>query len=174
MISSNTTLIILATVIFLLMLALFDPFSRIGKIRIAGRAKQKYTRQEMLDIPLAEDHMIMLVETMGLNENLGKTDYGEGAEFIFREFIDMVNGNGTHNGYVIQKHRDGAEVIARFNGEIHTKIVNGIQEKTVNGTWTKIRGTKQFEGIEGNGIYSGLYISENEYIVNWSGNYIVN
>jgi hypothetical protein len=38
-----------------------------------------------------------------------------------------------------------------------------------SGTWKKLSGTGKYEGIQGQGTYSGHFTSQTEYVVDWRG-----
>jgi hypothetical protein len=161
-------------VITVLSLGLGTTASIAGSTKIAGQFKQKYTKQEVLPVPQAEGHMLMLTETQGSNTNRGQNDYMDSAQVVLREIVDLEQGNGSHSGYVIETSSNGDEVIAKFSGQVTTVMVEGQPNTTMKGSWSKIRGTGKYEGIKGSGTYDGHFISENEYVIDWNGYYFLN
>ncbi len=160
-------------VITILSIGLGTTMSMAASTKIAGQFKQKYTKQEVLPVPQAEGHILMLTETQGSNTNRGQSDYMDSAQIVLREIVDLEQGNGSHSGYVIETSSNGDEVIAKFSGQITTVMVEGKPNTTMKGSWSKIRGTGEYEGIKGSGTYDGHFISENEYVIDWNGYYFL-
>lgn len=173
MISLDTTYFIILIVVVLVLLSFFIPGLNKTKTRIAGKSLQKITEQQVYKMALSENHVVLLQTSTGINKNLGKTEYGEQARFEFQEYIDLNQGQGTHQGYVTQHHQDGSVVVARFSGEINETQKTETPHREIHGNWHKIRGTQTYAGIQGHGAYSGQYLNEKEYEIHWSGNYFL-
>ena len=71
--------------------------------------------------------------------------------------FDYINGNGKHQGYSSTTFEDGSTKFSSFEGI--TKEVEGGKSSLFEGTYTYIRGTGRFEGIEGSGSYTGKRIT---------------
>lgn len=169
----DATGFIIFIVVVLVLMSFFIPGLNRGKTRIAGKSIQKITGQQVYKMPLTEDHVVLLQTSSGINQNLGKTEYGQQARFDFQEYIDLNAGEGTHQGYVIQHHQDGSVVVSRFSGEINATQEMETPGRKIHGNWHKIRGTQTYAGIQGNGSYSGQYLNEKEYEIHWQGNYFL-
>jgi hypothetical protein len=48
----------------------------------------------------------------------------EGAKVVNREIRDLVQGNGTHNGYITLTDNDGG-MTAKWNGNVRTMLTKG-------------------------------------------------
>lgn len=137
--------------------------------KIAGTFNAKYAEQHPLPVPDAEGHALMLGRVQGVNRSTGQTPYMDQAEVVNVEFGDLVQGNGPHQGYTT--FSQGADsVISKWSGKVTTTLA---PDKTPRisfaGTWTKVRGTGQYNGITGKGTYKGHFISQDEYTCDWSG-----
>jgi hypothetical protein len=92
---------------------------------------------------------------------------------VIRGYSDLVKGNGPQQGY-IKFGQNGDTAIARWQGKATTTLsAEGTPMITFEGTFSFIKGTGQFENIEGNGTYKGKFISETSYMAEWQGEYVI-
>lgn len=83
---------------------------------------------------------------------------------------DLDQGNGINHGYyAMTKH--GATVIAKWEGQVTTTMVENQPRKTFKGTWSYVRGTGRYAGIRGRGTYEGEFLAKDRYPVRWEGSY---
>ena len=159
----------------LVSLGLLTPMSMAGSFEeIAGQYKQAYTKQEALPVPQAQGHVIMLTQSKGTGKSTNGSAYMDGAQVVISEIADISQGNGPHSGYVTQTMANGDETVTRFSGRITTTLTpEGQPNTTFAGRWENVSGSGQYTGITGSGAYNGHFISENEYVVDWSGYYYV-
>ena len=80
-------------------------------------------------MPDAKGHVLMLVETRATNKNTGPTDFMEDAKVVNREIRDLVQGTGTHNGYITLTDDDG-EITAKWDGNVKTTLTKDGQPRT--------------------------------------------
>jgi hypothetical protein len=137
--------------------------------KIAGSFTVKYAEQHPLPIPDAEGHALMLGRVHGVNRSTGPTAYMDQGEVTSFEFGDLTQGNGPHQGY-ISMSQGSDSVISKWSGKVTTTLApDKTPRTTFEGTWTKIRGTGQYSEITGKGTYKGHFISQIEYVCDWSG-----
>jgi len=137
--------------------------------RIAGTFSAKYAEQHPLSVSDAEGHALMLGRVQGVNRSTGPTTYMDRANVTSLEFGDLVQGNGTHQGYITFS-QGGDTVISKWNGKVTTTLSPDKTPKTsFAGTWTQVKGTGRYQDITGRGTYQGRFISQNEYTVDWKG-----
>lgn len=162
-------------VISMLSLGLAASVSTAGSFKeIKGQFRQTYTKQEVLTVPQTEGLMVMLTQSSGNGKSTNGSGYMDGAQVVIQEIADLKQGNGPHSGYAIQTMSNGDETVTRFFGEISTTLSpDGKPNTTFSGKWDTISGKGQYTGITGNGTYNGYFISENEYVVDWSGYYFL-
>ena len=140
--------------------------------KIAGQFKQAYTKQEVLPVPQAQGHMIMLTQSKGKGTSTNGSGYMNGAQVVISEIVDLNQGNGPHSGYVTQTMPNGDETVTRFSGLVSTTLTpDGQPNTTFSGRWENVNGTGQYTGITGSGVYNGHFTSEKEYVVDWDGYY---
>jgi hypothetical protein len=144
----------------------------IKKFKVAGKQTIAYTRQERINVGDIEGHMLSIIEAEGVNVSTGETDYMNGAQVINIVTSDLVNFNGTIQGYSITKKKDDS-AFGKFEGKITTTLSeDGTPAAVIEVdrlTWVK--GTGQFRNIRGSAVAKGRYISKNIYIVEWEGDY---
>jgi hypothetical protein len=133
-----------------------------------------YTQQHALPVSNAAGPVLLLTQSIGTNRNTGKSDYMAGAEVVNREIAELTQGNGPHQGYITEiKGADTA--VTRWQGHVTTTL--GPDQKPATrfeGTWTKVSGTGKYDGVAGNGTYTGRMLSPTEYAVEWSGEIVLN
>lgn len=143
------------------------------KNEIAGEITCAYIMQEKLNVGDTEGHVISLAQSEGTNISTGENEFMDGAKIVNMSFSDVVKGNGPHQGY-IKYTQNGDSTFAGWNGKIATIFSDeGAPIITFEGIFTYIKGTGQFEGIQGSGTYKGKFISEKEYTVEWEGEYFI-
>jgi hypothetical protein len=137
--------------------------------RIAGSYTAKYVEQHPIPVPDGEGHALMLGRVKGVNRSTGQTPYMDQGQVTSVEFGDLTQGNGPHQGYVT--FVQGADtVISRWSGKVTTTLSPDKTPATsFAGTWTKIRGTGRYQEANGKGSYKGHFVSQTEYICDWSG-----
>ncbi len=137
--------------------------------KIAGTFDAKYAEQHPLPVPDAAGHALVLGRVEGVNRSTGATPYMDKGKVTNFEFADLVQGNGPQQGYISMSQ--GADtMISKWSGKVTTTLS---PEKTpittMEGTWTKVKGTGRYEDADGKGTYKGHFTSQTEYTVEWSG-----
>ena len=137
--------------------------------RIAGTVALKYTEQHPLPVPDAEGHMLVIGRVEGTNRSTGPTRYMDGAAVTNLEFGDLSQGNGPQQGYITMI--SGADtVVSKWSGRVTTTLAPDKTPITsFEGTWSKVKGTGQYEVASGGGSYKGRFTSPKEYVVEWKG-----
>lgn len=141
------------------------------RVSIAGTFTMAYVKRERIQIPDAEGHVLMVAEARGSNRNTGPTDFMSASEAIVLEALDLVQGNGSTQGYVIQaKHADSVFVATK--GRVATTMSSqGSPSTSFEGDWTVLKAAGQYQGIKGSGTFKGRFTSPTEYTVDWKGEY---
>jgi hypothetical protein len=93
----------------------------------------------------------------------------DGAQVTNREIADLTQGNGPHQGYITEIL--GADTtVTRWQGKVTTSLGPDQKPNTrFEGSWSKIKGTGQYEAVTGAGSYKGRMTSPTEYTIEWSG-----
>ncbi|MBI4005548.1 MAG: hypothetical protein HY356_02665 [Gammaproteobacteria bacterium] len=162
-------------VMAMLSLGLVTSASMAGNFeKIAGQFNQTYSKQEVLPVPQAQGHIIMLTQSKGKGTSTNGSGYMDGAQVVINEIVDLNQGNGPHSGYVTQTMPNGDETVTRFTGQVSTILTSeGQPNTTFSGRWENVSGAGQYTGITGSGTYNGHFVSEKEYVVDWEGYYFL-
>jgi hypothetical protein len=139
------------------------------RLQISGVFTMKVVQQQALQVATPGDPVLLLTQASGSNRSTGKSAYMGGAEVISREIADLTQGNGPHQGYITEIL--GADTtVTRWQGKVTTTL--GPDQRPITrfeGTWSKLKGTGQYEGVTGAGSYRGRMTSPTDYTVEWSG-----
>lgn len=140
-----------------------------GNVKIAGTFTMRYVTQEKLSIPDGAGHVLLLTDARGTNRNSGPGDFMAGAQVAIREILDLAQGNGSSQGYVTLWQGADSTVV-KINGKVTTTMSpDGSPRTTFTGSWTEVRGTGQYAGIQGGGTYRGAFSSPTDFTVDWTG-----
>lgn len=137
--------------------------------QIAGRFTMAYAKREALGVPDAAGHMLLLTQAQGSNRSTGPNVFMPGAEVTIWETVDLIQGSGPNQGYVVQAQ--GADsVFVRVNGHVRTTTSSqGSASTGVDGSWRFVRGTGRHQGIAGSGTFKASFTSQTEFTVDWQG-----
>lgn len=165
----NLTTTLTAMSLFVVLLPTTGSAPDRGPARIAGSINMTYTPRAGYSVGDTEGHAIGGAEARGTNRNTGPADYMRGAEVVSVETNDLVNGNGTHQGYITFTGSEGT-TISRWTGKVTTTLSADKQPiTTFEGTWTLIKGTGKHERATGRGTYKGHFTSQTQMVVDWQG-----
>ena len=141
------------------------------KYKIAGKQINVFTKTERIDVGDIVGHQLSLVVSEGVNESTGPTEFGNGAQLVNVSISDLVNFNGIFKGYT-KLTKKGDIAYGAYEGKIITTISpDGTPISTAEGTVTWIKGTGQFENIQGGGTVKIKYLSTSIYTSDWEGEY---
>ena len=119
-----------------------------------------------------EDGHVVVMQTAKATPASLKEQDSLAADSIVRTAIcDLVGGSGTCHGYQTLVSREGDTAVAKYSGISQTTPTAGEKapEITFRGSWIYVKGTGKFTNIAGGGAYQGRYISDTEYVVEWTG-----
>lgn len=149
--------------------ATFDTGPSRERLQVSGVFTMTVGQQQVLPVATPADPVLLLTQSSGTNRNTGKSAYMDGAAAISREIADLTQGNGPHQGYITEIL--GADTtVTRWQGKVTTIL--GPDQKPITrfeGSWSKFKGTGQYDGVTGAGSYRGRMTSPTEYTVEWSG-----
>jgi hypothetical protein len=133
------------------------------KVKDAGSIDGAYVKRDVQ--PISDGHMLVLSESNGTSDNPG--GLVDGFSVSTRDVVDLRQGNGTQQGYVIYTKGSERQVV-KIDGTVTTVMQDGQPKTTFKGKYTIAAGEGTL-GIEGAGSYSGYFKSENDYHVDWEG-----
>jgi len=134
----------------------------------AGSYKGTITRQVPVTIVDNGQHVIILGTSTGTNRSTGDKDYFDGGSIVVNDYIDMVNGNGTHQGYWTVS-KDGEQVTNILRGTVTTVMAADGKTPitTIEGTVEGRYGTNLYGTIVPLGVYRVKFTSPTEYVSEW-------
>ena len=114
-----------------------------------GRRVQGTVSVEAVAVEDGEDHVVGVVEFSGL------TFFANGEIVPHRNVstFDLIDGEGSHSGYVVHRFADGSTSVERYAGGVRIDGASG--RSIVEGVFECTGGTGRFAGIEGGGTYRG-------------------
>lgn len=142
-----------------------------GAVKVSGSFENTIVSKHAMPAGDRDGHVMLFTEAQGRNTDTSNTGFLDGASASVREFADLVQGNGKNEGYVVVRKGEDA-TFADIKGTVMTTTNDdGTPNIRFKGTWRYIGGTGRYDGIEGEGTYSGYYTSETTYHVDWEGFY---
>ncbi len=143
------------------------------KIKVAGKHTLAYIKQNTINVGDTEDHIISLNEFEGFNVSTGEEKFMDGAQDVGMDFVDLVMGNGTGQGYG-NFSLNGDIIFWKHQGNTTTTISpEGKPVTTFEGSWTYTKGTGKYENIQGSGTFKGKLMSRTIFIIEWEGEYFI-
>ena len=138
---------------------------------VANREVLNMAAVQTLKVPDVEGHAIRLCEAKGIvfTEKWGNC-------LAYHTYtIDLIKGEGTSQGYAHYTYPDGSAYDTKFEGKnkgAATEFSAGIAGSVnAEGTWTYIKGTGKFEGIQGGGTYKVYVLGPGQWYADVEGKY---
>ena len=113
--------------------------------------------------------LVFIGESKGRNQSTGKPDFMDGADVTSADTASLVNGTGSHHGYLTMS-KGSDKVTFKWNGQVTTTL--GEDKKATSnfqGTWTAVSGAGKYDGASGSGTYQGRFTSPTASITEWKG-----
>jgi hypothetical protein len=134
-----------------------------GEVKDSGSIDAAYVKRDAQ--PISEGHVLVLSESNGTSANPG--GLVDGFAVSIKDVVDLRQGNGPQQGYVIYTKGSERQVI-KIDGTVTTLMQDGQPKTTFKGKYTIAAGEGPF-GVEGQGIYSGYFTAEDKFHVDWEG-----
>jgi len=119
-----------------------------GAETVKGRSVYHFVKIERIEVGDVSGHVIGVGEHRGLMS----LDTGEVATHIGRFTLDYTSGSGTFQGYNLVTFEDGSTKIFKAQGRT-TAQPSGVS--TFEASYSYIKGSGRFEGIQGTGSFTG-------------------
>jgi hypothetical protein len=143
------------------------------KHEMTGKMAMTYPEQERLEVGDTEEHVLTFGTAEGINECTSEHTFMDGAQAVNMAFGDLVQGSGSHQGYLKLVQGDDV-VFCKWKGLVTTTVPEeGAPIIAFEGNFSYIKGAGQFENIQGSGTYKGQFTSKTEYSVEWEGKYSI-
>lgn len=147
-------------------IGLTSPSAFADKIKDSGSFDATLVKRDMQPIPDQDGHALMLSDAAGTSTNPG--GLLDGFPVSVRDIVDLRQGTGPQQGYVIYSRGADQEVV-KIDGMVTTTMKKGQPNTTFKGNWVIVSGTGALAGIEGAGTYSGYFSAADKYHVDWEG-----
>ncbi|EFK11054.1 conserved hypothetical protein [delta proteobacterium NaphS2] len=136
------------------------------KIKLQGKRFGTYT-SDSIKVEDMENHILGTGMAKGV-------DVIQGSIFFTWSTADLVNGNGTHQGYTKTIDKDGDATFGKWQGEVSTTMSpKGTPLVMFEGTWSFTKGTGKWKNVQGNGTYKGKFIGPGIYSYDLEGEYFI-
>jgi len=135
--------------------------------KIIARQACSATTVHTLKVPDVESHTISLIEGKGIvfNEKWG-------AHLIYLTYtVDLIKGEATVRGYTQYTFPDGSTYTSKWEGKNMGAGRGTAGSASSEGSWTFIKGTGRFEGIQGEGTYKSYILVPGQWYSDIEGQY---
>ena len=137
------------------------------KGKVAERDVFYTTTYNILKVPDVEGHTIFLLEAKGIISN-----EKWGAALAYEVFtMDLIKGAGTFQGYTQTTYPDGSTITAKFEGKSTGGGAGTTGTATSAGTWTYVKGTGKFQGVQGRGTFKSYVLGPSQFYSDNEGEY---
>ncbi len=125
------------------------------------------TTYHTLQVPDVEGHTNHLVEAKSINYS---EKFGPSVGYL-TQMSDVIKGTGTAQGYVHYTFPDGSTITAKWKGELTGggPAISGAAR--AKGTWSYIKGTGKYEGIQGQGTWKSYVLAKGQWYSEREGGY---
>jgi hypothetical protein len=132
---------------------------------ISGSFSGKITQQSVLPLTDKPNHLLAIAEVNGTQQS---TDpLWNNSKITYWGVNDLIDGEGSQNGYFNNLHPDGGRDFGTFEGKV--SAAGGTT--TVEGTFRITGGDGQYRGVTGSGKFKTVAKSETEVEATWDGAY---
>ena len=132
---------------------------------ISGSFSGKITQQVGLPVNDRPNHLLGIAEVNGTQKS--DDPLWNNSQISYWGVNDLVDGEGTQNGYFNNVHANGGRDFGTFEG----KVTSTGGTMTVEGTYKFTGGDGQYHGITGDGTFKTVAKSETEVEATWIGTY---
>lgn len=146
-------------------LALMASAGSATEMKDSGSFDAAYVKRDVHPID-QEGHVLILSDSKGTSKNLN--GYLDGFATTISDLVDLTQGNGSQQGYVVYSNGTDQEIV-KINGTVTTKMKDGHPDTSFTGTWVIVKVTGRLDGARGEGTYSGYFIAEDKFHVDWQG-----
>jgi len=130
------------------------------KIKISFRQTHATVKSEAIEIGDVKGHYAGFRHFEGAMEVIEGPKALEGAQITGVSLWDLIQGNGSAHGYT-KAVKGPNSIVMKWELQARTSTSpEGTPVHTYEGPFTFIKGTGEFEGIQGGGTYKGRYISK--------------
>ncbi|MGA2468979.1 MAG: hypothetical protein ABSH06_32170 [Thermodesulfobacteriota bacterium] len=163
--TNHIMVIVISLVLLLLLAAPFVQAAERGKV--TSRNFYYATNVQIIPVGDVEGHVIFVLEAKGIT-------IGEpwGAALIKESITgDRTKRLGPGEGYSVYTYPDGSTITTKFKGEVTAAGRSKTGTSEGEGTWTYVRGTSKFQGIQGGGTFKYKELGPGQWYSDLEGEY---
>jgi hypothetical protein len=135
--------------------------------KVVAREVGYNTTVHTLKVPDVEGHAIYMMDAKGIGFN-----EKWGAYLIYMTFtIDIIKGEGPLQGYTHATFPDGSTYDSKWEGKNKAGGRGTTGSASAEGSWTYIKGTGKFEGIQGGGTWKNYVMGPGQHYSDDEGEY---
>jgi hypothetical protein len=132
---------------------------------ISGSFSGKITKQSGISLNDQANHELAIAEVNGTQSS--SDPLWNDSSITYWGINDLLDGEGTQNGYFNNSHPDGGRDFGTFEGKV--SVADG--NMTTEGTFIFTGGDGVYGGITGGGNFKTVVKSETEVEATWTGAY---
>ena len=157
-----------------LIFALFVSYSPAqDTVKISGKVTAAAVERPTVEFDDAEGHMIFVSKWEGVNVSTDEDKFMDGAKVVIVSCGDYVKGNGPFWGYV-KMSLNGDVVFSKLKGNTTTTLdQKGRPVTEFEGGMKFVKGTGEYENIQGNGTFKSKMIATTMQKSKWEGEYFI-
>jgi hypothetical protein len=137
------------------------------KGKVTYRQVFNVTTIHTLKVPDVEGHAYTLFEAKGI---IFSEKWGAAVVTMINS-LDLIKGVGTFQGYTHTTYADGSTITAKFEGKSIAAGVGLTGTGSTEATWTYIKGTGKFQGIQGRGTSKSHTVAPGQFYSDAEGEY---
>jgi hypothetical protein len=170
--TSRRWLVLYACLLFIIAFVVM-PATADKKHQVSGTMTMAYPEQQKIEVGDTKEHTLSFGTSEGMNQCDGEHTFMDGAQVVNMAFSDLVRGSGPHQGYAKFVLGEDA-VFCKWEGTVTTTVPEeGEPLMAFEGTFVWVKGTGQFENIQGKGSYKGQFTTKTQYTAAWEGEYSI-
>ena len=136
-------------------------------VKDSGSLDATFVKREMQPIPDQDGH-VLDPDRSCRNQHQSQADCLTDSQVSVRELVDLRQGNGPQQGYVI--YSKGADQAGRQDRRHGDDDHEGWPaEHDLQGQLGYRRGAGALTGVEGSGTYTGYFTAADKFHVDWEG-----
>ena len=135
--------------------------------KVAGRQVYYITTIQTLKVPDVEGHAVSLIEAKGIFSS-----EKWGAALLYQiTTVDFIKGAGTYQAYTQTTYPDGSTTTSKSEGKSKGSGAGVTGMASGESTWTYIKGTGKFQGIQGGGTSKTYNLGPGQFYNDMEGEY---
>ena len=135
--------------------------------KVTGRDVLYATNIQIVPVGDVEGHNIYLLESKGI----GFREPWGPCLIKNSETGDRTKGLGSNEGYGVSTYPDGSTITTKFKAESTRAGSGQTGAGEGEGTYTCVRGTGKFQGIQGGGTFKYRVLGPGQWYADWEGGY---